>query len=296
MEARPLFLLNPFLAWAVATDTTLILDSVPGFVCVCPSCDSAPRDDLHHLGMVCPAFQEQREATLRPVIDAILQFFDDHQLQRRSDAVWTACLGGLPTTDAEILQKFQQMWIGTSPSPPARMPAPHEDGTPSQPPRESHRYALRSRSSAEHTNTNLSVPLREPSPPDELPSVQDADEDSAMSWLVGADADADDEEEEEASGSQPQIPLWQHVGRFLHRVLGKHFQNIRDKVTQRRGSPPVRPRANAPFSVRQFFAGQTSAPRLGAVHSHVVAAAEQLGDSGVRSDRPRTTSRRQGIG
>ncbi|WPT18293.1 LINE-1 retrotransposable element ORF2 protein, partial [Picochlorum sp. SENEW3] len=165
---------------------------LPGFECVCPSCDSAPRDDLHHIGMVCPAFQEQREAILRPAIDAITKFFDDHQLQRRSDTVWTACLGGLSTTDAEILQKFQQMWVGTPFPQPARGTAPHVEGTPSQPARESHRYDLRSTSSTDHTN-NLSTHVRGTSPPDEMPSVQDTDsdgssmqapEDSAMSWLM----------------------------------------------------------------------------------------------------------------
>jgi hypothetical protein len=73
-----------------------------------------------------------------------------------------------------------------------------------------------------------------------MPSVQDTDsdgssmqapEDSAESWLVDEEEDEDGEDTasiDEASSSQPQIPLWQRVGRFLHRVLGKHFQNIRD--------------------------------------------------------------------
>jgi hypothetical protein len=58
-----------------------------------------------------------------------------------------------------------------------------------------------------------------------MPSVQDTDshgssmqapEDAAMSWLVDEEEDEEDTASSgEASSSQPQIPLWQRVGRFF---------------------------------------------------------------------------------
>ena len=44
----------------------------------------------------------------------------------------------------------------------------------------------------------------------------------------------------QASSSSAAVPLWKRVGTYVHRVLRIHFQNIRDKVTQCVGSPPVR--------------------------------------------------------
>ena len=275
--------------------------SAPDYEVVCPSCDDAPRDDLHHIGMNCTAFHEQREAFLRPVLDTVSQFFDAHQIPCHSESLWTACLGGLNISDVEILQQFQLMWVGIQPPREVEGAAPTVEGPPSQLARETHGYALRSVHRPQSTNRLLITVQASSSPASsaEGPSTEEGDDLSAdVSWMVESESEGSEStiSTVPASSSSAAVPLWKRVGTYLHRVLGMHFQNIRDKVTQCVGSPPVRPRANAPFSVRQLLTGRDRPRRLGAVHAHVLDATEHIREEEALTGQARTHSRRQGVG
>ncbi len=102
-----------------------------------------------------------------------------------------------------------------------------------------------------NVNNRLLITVQASSSPassDEGPSTEEDDDLSAdVSWMVESEG-SESISTVQASSSSAAVPLWKRVGTYVHRVLGRHFQNIRDKVTQCVGSPPVRPRANAPFA------------------------------------------------
>jgi len=95
----------------------------------------------------------------------------------------------------------------------------------------------------------------------------------------------------------PSMPLWQRVTQFVDHVLAKHFRNI--SIYMRRfDDAPGRPRAKAPFCVRQHF-GTGPTARLSVVRQHILRAVDHLQSTGglvASGDGTRALSSRQGVG
>jgi len=134
-----------------------------------------------------------------------------------------------------------------------------------------------------------------------------AETDSSTSAIVGGNT----EEESEVTSSttaddspvDPSMPLWQRVTQFVDQVLTKHFRNIHIYL-RRFDDAPGRPRANAPFRVRQHF-GTGPTARLSVVRQHILRAVDHLqsadglvamGDSVASGSGTRALSSRQGVG
>ena len=116
-------------------------------------------------------------------------------------------------------------------------------------------------------------------------------EDSALTSLGDQD-DGDD-----SSSVDPSTPLWQRVAQFVEKVLTQHFSNIQQYL-RRFGEQPGRPRANAPFSVRQHF-GTGPETRLSVVRQHILRAVDHIQSTAglaASGSGTRAHSSRQGVG
>jgi hypothetical protein len=300
--------------------------------------------------MECPAFEEQRQRLLGPVMDDIETFCRDNNLQElEPEELWQACLGGLRSQDPRLLQKFATLWLRKRPEPQqheeleVELPTPPHDHAEETLSEETRYDAIT------HNNTNNNIifdmqlqEAREQIEDSERDSRQDqlsngrsagystdtagqevahqldmeydprtdplfAETDSSTSAIVGGNT----EEESEVTSSttaddspvDPSMPLWQRVTQFVDQVLTKHFSNIHIYM-RRFDDAPGRPRANAPFRVRQHF-GTGPTARLSVVRQHILRAVDHLqsadglvamGDSVASGSGTRALSSRQGVG
>jgi hypothetical protein len=333
----------------------------------CASCHQAQiEDDLYHLHMECPAFQEQRTRLLEPVMAAIQGFCTSNNVDELNLAdMWHACLGGLRSNDDSILRQFSTFWLneqaaarpedGDTETTGGRVPhSPHQQNT-----RAPHRYALRNRNNDNNNNRRMqdmsaeegnhwdspSVSARMDSeileqlqysesdreetvaPDPDTPPVMwrnsifyDAAEDASdlesdpraahllaetesSTARTGEDADLESDSTSSLSAPDspvdPATPLWQRVAQFVDHVLSQHFSNIQSYLRSLGSdTQPGRPRANAPFRVRQHFGGGSSGRRLPVVHQHIIDAAVHVQSIGQSSSAPasRAGSSRQGVG